>query len=95
LPTYDYQCNKCGFKFETMHNIKEKPLVNCPNCNLPNLEKLISAPAIIVKGTKTPCNGGHKIEKPKEKFIPFWRKGEKVNKKILKNPEKYINTGEV
>lgn len=32
MPTYDYQCKKCGLEFEVEHSIKETPDVPCPNC---------------------------------------------------------------
>jgi hypothetical protein len=79
-------------------------LTDCPNCHQPQLIKLIGmGSAAIIRGTKTPCRGGRK-HKPKSKDKlgegknkgenPFWRDGP-INKKVLKNPEKYIKEGEV
>ena len=74
---------------------------NCPRCGQPTLTRKVGAglPPII-KGTKTPCRGR---QKPKSKDRlgmgkykgekPFWRDGP-INKKILKNPERYIEKGE-
>ncbi len=29
MPTYDYECKKCGHQFETMQSIKDAPLKKC------------------------------------------------------------------
>lgn len=33
MPTYDYSCQECGYKFEEIQSIKADPLVTCPNCH--------------------------------------------------------------
>ena len=30
MPTYEYQCKKCGHQFEVMQSIKADPLKTCP-----------------------------------------------------------------
>ena len=30
MPTYEYQCQKCGHAFEEFQSIKADPLTNCP-----------------------------------------------------------------
>lgn len=106
MPTYDYECENCGYKFEVFHTMSAKPLTDCPECHQSKLIKLIGmGSAAIVKGTTTPCKGGRSNRKPISKMDklgeginksekPFWRDGP-VNKQILKNPEKYIKTGEI
>lgn len=50
MPTYDYECNKCG-RFEMMQKITAPPLETCPTCGSP-VHKLISKNvAIIFKGS--------------------------------------------
>lgn len=50
MPTYEYECTSCGYRFEIFHNIKQEPLKSCPKCNK-NLKRLIGAGAgIIFKG---------------------------------------------
>lgn len=52
MPTYDYQCNKCGKEFEFFQSIKDEPLKVCPACGKPSLKRKISTGAgIIFKGT--------------------------------------------
>ncbi len=100
MPTYNYKCDSCDFEFETMHSMSADPLTDCPNCNKPELVKLIG-PGLtpIIKGTENPCKGRpkpkDKLGQGKYKFpIPLWREG-KVNKKILDNPKRYIEEGKV
>ncbi|MDZ7331597.1 MAG: zinc ribbon domain-containing protein [candidate division KSB1 bacterium] len=33
MPTYDYQCEVCGYHFEHFQSITARPLTNCPKCN--------------------------------------------------------------
>ena len=33
MPTYDYQCTKCGHTFEAFQSMTEEPLKKCPECN--------------------------------------------------------------
>lgn len=33
MPTYDYQCDDCGYHFEHFQSITAQPLKNCPKCN--------------------------------------------------------------
>ncbi|MCX7833102.1 MAG: zinc ribbon domain-containing protein [Ignavibacteria bacterium] len=52
MPTYEYQCNNCGYIFETFQSIKELPLKKCPRCNKDTVKRLISGGAgLIFKGT--------------------------------------------
>jgi putative FmdB family regulatory protein len=32
MPTYEYECQKCGHRFELFQSIKDKPKTTCPNC---------------------------------------------------------------
>jgi putative FmdB family regulatory protein len=32
MPTYEYQCNKCGLHFERQQSINDEPLSVCPEC---------------------------------------------------------------
>lgn len=32
MPTYEYECTKCGHTFEAFQTISEKPLSRCPEC---------------------------------------------------------------
>lgn len=32
MPTYDYECRKCGHTFEAFQSMTEDPLTTCPKC---------------------------------------------------------------
>ncbi|MHC5035757.1 MAG: FmdB family zinc ribbon protein [Planctomycetota bacterium] len=52
MPTYDYECRKCGHQFEEFQNITAKPLKKCPICKKLSLERLIGAGAgVIFRGS--------------------------------------------
>jgi putative FmdB family regulatory protein len=52
MPTYDYVCKNCGYKFDAFQSMKEDLLVECPQCHQPKLQRLISAGAgLLFKGS--------------------------------------------
>jgi putative FmdB family regulatory protein len=50
LPLYEYQCKKCGHRFEKIQTFSAPEIKECPVCGS-EVEKLISAPAIQFKGS--------------------------------------------
>ena len=50
MPTYDYQCAKCGIEFEREQRITEPPVKTCPKCKSRKVKRLLSAPGFILKG---------------------------------------------
>lgn len=51
MPTYDYECEKCGHVFETFQSMAEKPLSVCPKCK-GSVKRLIGPGAgLIFKGS--------------------------------------------
>jgi putative FmdB family regulatory protein len=51
MPTYDYQCSKCGHRFEEFQSMKADPLKTCPQCSTDSLRRLIGSGAgLIFKG---------------------------------------------
>jgi putative FmdB family regulatory protein len=52
MPTYDYECQACGNKFEKFQMMSDRLLRKCPKCGKPKLERLIGAGgAVIFKGS--------------------------------------------
>ena len=52
MPTYQYQCKKCGHTFEELQSISEPPLLRCPNCHTDNLARVVGTGAgVIFKGS--------------------------------------------
>jgi putative FmdB family regulatory protein len=51
MPTYEYECQKCGHRFEEFQSMKDKPLSKCPECK-GKVKRLIGAGAgLIFKGS--------------------------------------------
>jgi len=51
MPTYDYECAKCGNRFELFQSIMSKPVAVCPKCK-GRAKRLIGEGAgIIFKGS--------------------------------------------
>ena len=50
MPTYEYQCEKCGFEFEREQRITEDPVKTCPECRGRKVKRLLSATGFILKG---------------------------------------------
>ncbi len=51
MPIYEYECLKCGHRFEVIQKISDPPIKKCEKCKKGKAEKLISSPAIQFKGT--------------------------------------------
>ena len=51
MPTYEYECLKCGAQFERFQSIKDDPLKRCPTCR-GKVRRLVGTGAgIIFKGS--------------------------------------------
>ena len=51
MPIYEYQCEACGHRLETLQKISEEPLSVCPECGRSSLQKLVSAAGFRLKGS--------------------------------------------
>jgi len=51
MPIYEYECNACGHRHETLQKMSDDPLTDCPECKEPKLKKLMSAAAFRLKGS--------------------------------------------
>ena len=52
MPTYEYQCDECGHKFEMFQNFSDIVKRKCPACGKMRLRRLIGAGCgIIFKGS--------------------------------------------
>ncbi len=50
MPLYEYQCEKCGHRFEKIQKFSDKMVKKCPVCG-GRVEQMISAPAVQFKGS--------------------------------------------
>jgi len=51
VPTYEYQCDECGKRFEKFQSITEEPLDACPDCGGKVRRLLGTGAAVIFKGS--------------------------------------------
>ena len=73
MPLYEYQCKKCGHRFEKIQKFSDRMVKKCPDCG-GVVEQMISAPAVQFKGSgwyvtdyggkKTGGGDGDKADKP-------------------------------
>jgi putative FmdB family regulatory protein len=50
MPTYEYECQECGLRFERRQRFSDDPIKICPDCNGP-VVRLIQPAGIIFKGS--------------------------------------------
>lgn len=51
MPTYEYECRKCGHTFERFQRISEEPVKRCPKCRSAVRRVLGSGAGLIFKGS--------------------------------------------
>ena len=51
MPIYEYKCNACDNRLERLQKMSEDPLIDCPECEQPELTKLVSAAGFRLTGT--------------------------------------------
>lgn len=49
MPIYEYECNKCKYRFEKLQSFSAAPLKKCPRCSGP-VHKVLHVPGILFKG---------------------------------------------
>jgi putative FmdB family regulatory protein len=73
MPIYEYRCNECGHEVEALQKLSDAPLVTCPACAKPALQKLVSAAGFQLKGSGwyvTDFRGGAGSKKPDKPDAP-------------------------
>jgi putative FmdB family regulatory protein len=50
MPIYEYECKKCGHRFEKILKFSDKQPTRCPECG-GKIEQVITAPAVQFKGS--------------------------------------------
>jgi putative FmdB family regulatory protein len=73
MPIYEYRCGACGAELEALQKASEPPLIDCPSCGKPALQKQLSAAGFHLKGTgwyATDFKGGAKKSEDKKEAKP-------------------------
>ena len=50
MPLYEYQCNRCGRRFERLQKVSDEPVRECPHCGGAVI-RLLGVPALQFKGS--------------------------------------------
>ncbi|HVP44205.1 MAG TPA: zinc ribbon domain-containing protein [Terriglobales bacterium] len=51
MPLYEFQCPKCGYRFERIQKFSDPDPKRCPECGARKVERLLHAPAVQFKGS--------------------------------------------
>jgi putative FmdB family regulatory protein len=81
MPLYEYQCAKCGHRFEKIQKFSDRMVKKCPECG-GKVEQMISAPAVQFKGS-----GWYVTDYAKKSSAPASSEGSKESKKDEKKTE--------
>ncbi len=77
MPTYEYKCRKCSYKFEKFQNMTDPPVKKCPECKGPVMRIISMGAGVIFKG-----KGFYQTDyKPSAGSAKTSTKSEKDNKK--------------
>ena len=61
MPTYDYECEACGHRFDAFQNMSDPALTTCPSCEEDALKRLIGGGiGVIFKGSGFYVNDSRK-----------------------------------
>ena len=73
MPLYDYLCKPCDKTYEILHKRfptkQDEKKLTCEGCEGP-LERLLSAPGIIIKGQTAPPPAPLELPKPDTTTLP-------------------------
>jgi len=50
MPIYGYACQHCGHTLDALQKMADEALVDCPECEQPQLKRQLSAPRFRLKG---------------------------------------------
>jgi putative FmdB family regulatory protein len=90
MPTYDYVCSECGYRFEEFQQMKDEPLKICPQCHKETVRRLIGGGnGFLFKGsgfyTTDYRNSGYEKAKKADTTPSGSSKSESANSKTVKS----------
>ena len=99
MPTYEYECNQCGHRFEAFQSMKDEPLKECPECGGPVRRLIGTGAGFLFKGsgfyTTDYRSSSYKEKAKKEKAKNEGGSGEsKTKPESAPKPEAKPKTGD-
>jgi putative FmdB family regulatory protein len=88
MPLYEYECTKCGHRFEKIQKFSDKKISKCPQCG-GRVEQVLSAPAVQFKGS-----GWYVTDYAKKSTAPASDSGSKDSKETKKESKSETTTKE-
>ena len=89
MPTYDYECDACGHKFELFQSISEPVKKKCPECGKLKLRRLFgTGAAVVFKGS-----GFYQTDYRSESYKKGGREGQ-AGQRIEERRQKRDEVGE-
>jgi len=86
MPTYEYECKKCGSRFEVFQSMSDEPVKKCPECGK-QVRRLVSGGAgVIFKGS------GFYVTDKQEKATAKSAAEKKKEKKVTSNDSKALES---
>jgi len=64
MPTYDYQCETCGHRFERFQKMSDAPVTTCPECGGKVRRLIGTGGAVIFKGSGFHATGNRDARPP-------------------------------
>ncbi len=86
MPLYEYECTKCGHRFEKIQKFSDKKITKCPECS-GRVEQLLSPPAVQFKGS-----GWYVTDYAKKSHAPASDSGAKESKEAKKEEKPKAET---
>ncbi len=65
MPTYDYECTKCGHAFELFQSMHDKPRSRCPKCRSKVRRVISGGLGVLFKGDGYYAKDSRKKNPPK------------------------------
>ena len=67
MPTYEYECKKCSYNFETFQAMSDAPVKDCPKCGSEVRRIIFGGTGVIFKGSGFYVNDKSKSGKSESK----------------------------
>ena len=92
MPTYEYECMECKYRFEVFQSMKDEPVKKCRKCNGDVRRLFVPGAGIIFKGPGFYVTDYKKNDSQKEERSE--QRNDKSSGKVESDSTSTSNTGE-